>query len=322
MALAVTSCWTYGLMIPSGLFVPSLAAGAAYGRLVAELLWLAGWKVHRGAYALVGAAAFLGGVVRMTISLTVILMEATNQVALSFPIMVSLMVAKWVADCFNIGIYDIHIHLKKIPLLEADMEHVAKRYLCKDVMTRDIKCFEKLTRLSDIVDMLTGCYHNGFPVVDELLVPDQDSKDAEHQTHGFFLGTILRYQLMVILKQQGWGTRSGLDLATSQRTIDDTVFSVEHPHHINMDDLDLPTHEERQNLWIDLRPYMNMHPYTLTPHTTIQRAYTLFRGLGLRHVPILNTSHHIVGFVTRKELSSFRMEEIDHAFEHAHDQRH
>ena len=32
------ACWTYGVAVPSGLFVPSLLCGAAYGRFVANLL--------------------------------------------------------------------------------------------------------------------------------------------------------------------------------------------------------------------------------------------------------------------------------------------
>ena len=32
------ACWTYGVSVPSGLFVPSLLCGAAFGRLVSNIL--------------------------------------------------------------------------------------------------------------------------------------------------------------------------------------------------------------------------------------------------------------------------------------------
>lgn len=32
------ACWTYGLAVPSGLFIPSLLVGAAWGRMVGMLL--------------------------------------------------------------------------------------------------------------------------------------------------------------------------------------------------------------------------------------------------------------------------------------------
>lgn len=41
--LFFTSCWTYGLLIPSGLFVPMLVTGAVYGRIVGEIM-------HRSVY--------------------------------------------------------------------------------------------------------------------------------------------------------------------------------------------------------------------------------------------------------------------------------
>lgn len=88
--LTVACKRTYGVSIPSGLFVPALVCGAAYGRFVGEMFeQYSDHHVNKGTYALIGAAAFLGGVVRMTISLTVILIEATNEVILGLPIMVS-----------------------------------------------------------------------------------------------------------------------------------------------------------------------------------------------------------------------------------------
>ncbi|KXJ22588.1 Chloride transport protein 6 [Exaiptasia diaphana] len=88
------ACWTYGASVPSGLFVPCLLCGASYGRFVGEVLRRFFYYDHtyHGTYALIGAASFLGGVVRMTISLTVILIESTNEISYGLPIMITLMV--------------------------------------------------------------------------------------------------------------------------------------------------------------------------------------------------------------------------------------
>lgn len=53
--------------------------------------WLT--TLYPGTYALIGAASFLGGVVRMTISLTVILIESTNEIEYGLPIMITVMVS-------------------------------------------------------------------------------------------------------------------------------------------------------------------------------------------------------------------------------------
>ena len=49
-------------------------------------------QVYPGTYAIIGAAAFMGGVMRMTISLTVILIETTQKISYGLPIMITLMV--------------------------------------------------------------------------------------------------------------------------------------------------------------------------------------------------------------------------------------
>ena len=70
----------YGVAVPSGLFVPCMLIGGAFGRLIGEALHSAGATVDPGVYALVGAAGFLGGVTRMTMSLACIILEISNDV--------------------------------------------------------------------------------------------------------------------------------------------------------------------------------------------------------------------------------------------------
>ena len=62
---------TFGCKVPSGVIIPALDAGAFFGRLVGQLIT----NISPGIFAMVGAAAFLAGVSRMTISLCVIMFE-------------------------------------------------------------------------------------------------------------------------------------------------------------------------------------------------------------------------------------------------------
>ena len=62
---------TFGCKVPSGIIIPALDAGAFFGRLIGQSVS----TISPGIFAMVGAAAFLAGVSRMTISLVVIMFE-------------------------------------------------------------------------------------------------------------------------------------------------------------------------------------------------------------------------------------------------------
>jgi chloride channel 3/4/5 len=108
---------TFGIRVPAGIFVPSLAVGACLGRALGIVMqaiqeanpssFLFGTCppstvcITPGTYALVGAASVLAGVTRMTVSLVVIVFELTGALTYVLPIMVAVMVAKWVGDAFG-----------------------------------------------------------------------------------------------------------------------------------------------------------------------------------------------------------------------------
>lgn len=142
---------TFGTAVPAGQFVPGIMIGSTYGRLVGmfvvrfykklnieEGTWVSlciallilpllyffkkfGWtlglwykKSLNLSYALLGAASFLGGSMRMTVSLCVIMVEITNNLKLLPLIMLVLLISKvlvtnhyhlswflWKYACFN-----------------------------------------------------------------------------------------------------------------------------------------------------------------------------------------------------------------------------
>lgn len=94
---------TSGVLAPAGLFVPTLLAGATFGRLVGHMLnsVAPGSVTDSGTYALIGAAAMLGGMSRMTIAGTVILLEACNKNEYLLPLMLTFAAARYSGNAIN-----------------------------------------------------------------------------------------------------------------------------------------------------------------------------------------------------------------------------
>ncbi|MCJ1249357.1 hypothetical protein MMC30_006580 [Trapelia coarctata] len=108
---------TFGCKVPSGIIIPALDAGAFFGRLIGQ--WIT--TISPGIFAMVGAAAFLAGVSRMTISLCVIMFELTGELEYIVPHMIAILVAKWVADALEKeGVYDLAQTVLGHPFLDLD----------------------------------------------------------------------------------------------------------------------------------------------------------------------------------------------------------
>uniref|UniRef100_A0A8D9AXJ9 Chloride channel protein n=1 Tax=Cacopsylla melanoneura TaxID=428564 RepID=A0A8D9AXJ9_9HEMI len=181
VAYFLLAVWTYGISVSGGVFIPCLLTGAAWGRLFSQLLghlfpgqdW-----VEPGKYALIGAAAQLGGVVRMTISLTVILIEATGNISFGLPLMLTLITAKWIGDFFTEGLYDIHIQLAGIPLLAWDPPPLSSNITARIVKSHPVICLRPVETVGNIMDVLKATTHNGFPIVEVVEEEEKGGKEG------------------------------------------------------------------------------------------------------------------------------------------------
>ncbi|XP_045075915.1 H(+)/Cl(-) exchange transporter 7-like isoform X2 [Coregonus clupeaformis] len=294
------ACWTYGLTVSAGVFIPSLLIGAAWGRLFGILLASITpngsiWAVP-GKYALIGAAAQLGGIVRMTLSLTVIMVEATGNVTYGLPIMLVLMTAKIVGDYFVEGLYDIHIKLQSVPFLHWEAPATSHWLTAREVMSAPVTCFKRIEKVGTIVDVLsnTSTNHNGFPVV----VPVAASDDP-----GKICGLILRSQIIVLLKHKVF-----VELARSrltQRKLQLKDFRDAYPRFPPIQSIHV-SQDERECM-MDLTEFMNPTPYTVPQETSLPRVFKLFRALGLRHLVVVDNENRVVGLVTRKDLARYHL---------------
>ncbi|CAG2216451.1 CLCN3_4_5 [Mytilus edulis] len=293
--------FTFGIKVPSGLFIPSMAVGAIVGRIVGigmEQLVVRNHDnpffqnmcqskqfctITPGLYAMVGAAAALGGVTRMTVSLVVIMFELTGGLQYIVPLMLAVMTSKWVGDALGKdGIYDAHIALNGYPYLDSKKEFthttiaadvMRPRYWRYGAAQRNDPPLCVITQDSMTVEEVEAIFrdtsHNGFPVV----------LSSESQ---YLVGFVLRRDLMLAIAN----ARKNQEGVVSNSIV---YFSSQVPNNPN------------DPAPLKLRKILDMAPITITDQTPMETVVEMFRKLGLRQTLVTHNGR-LLGIITKKDV--------------------
>jgi chloride channel 3/4/5 len=113
VTVSVLTAYTFGTIVPAGVLTPALAIGAIFGRILGIIVEniqtsspllssicsnSSNLCVSPAAYAVVGSAAFLAGVTKMTVWVVVTVFELTGALTYVLPIMITVLIARWTND--------------------------------------------------------------------------------------------------------------------------------------------------------------------------------------------------------------------------------
>eukprot|EP01132_Coremiostelium_polycephalum_P000989 gene989-1255_t len=326
---------TSGLMLASGLFIPMMLVGGSLGRLVGQVGAIifshSNPPIDPSIYAMVGSSAMMAGFSRMTISLAVIIVELTEGTQYMLPVILSVMIAKWVGDIFNESIYEHLMEQKCYPFLPTQPTKSMNKLGITDVMKSDVITLYEVEKVSKIIQILNSNQHHGFPVIERPPKFEQQQNLSPYGNHNnkaeifeeenTYCGMILRSQLIILLnykifcheqpnnnyyKNRGggaggnqhptrrWGkvTDYGHVPADGRMTYELMTQSLAR-HFPPIDKMDI-TKDEIDNMYIDLRPYMNLSSIVANETYSFAEAYQLFRTMGLRHLPVVNKRNEVV----------------------------
>eukprot|EP01059_Diplonema_ambulator_P031154 TRINITY_DN5651_c0_g1_i2.p1 TRINITY_DN5651_c0_g1~~TRINITY_DN5651_c0_g1_i2.p1 ORF type:complete len:811 (+),score=105.75 TRINITY_DN5651_c0_g1_i2:120-2552(+) len=303
------ACYTAGMAISSGLLVPLILMGANMGRFIGHILVEAtvdGNEVYLlkhqwidpGVFALIGSAAFVGGVSRLTVSLVIIMLEISAELHFVLPIMVAVMTSKWVGDFFTASLYHSYLEMKCVPLMSLEKSHQIDltKFTALEAVSGEPLCIqlnESVTRLCEVLKMTT---YNCFPVVN---------------TRGALEGTILRKDLGLLLSTPSVFTQNGTPGSVLSYT---QLTKVEERLFLKGTAVSMKTDWHRivgdgiEGATIDLTPYINRSPFTVQTGFSLDLTYDLFTSLGLRHLVVVRRDK-CMGIITRKDLLRTALEE-------------
>uniref|UniRef100_A0A1A8F6G3 Chloride channel 1b n=1 Tax=Nothobranchius korthausae TaxID=1143690 RepID=A0A1A8F6G3_9TELE len=309
--------------IPSGAFMPVFILGAAFGRLVGEImatLFPNGilfdgivYRILPGGYAVIGAAAMTGAVTH-TVSTAVICFELTGQISHILPMMVAVILANMVAQGLQPSLYDSIIQVKKLPYLpELALGHISKyNIFVEDIMVRKVKFLSSQSTYRELNHLLESTALKTIPLV--------DSKECM-----ILLGSIERTELQAVL--DWWLSPERRVFERGQCSPDQgSKISWESFAFVDEEEDDVPDKTETQEAttppladtmspeeiktWeeaeldkpVDMEQIrIDPSPFQLVERTSLHKTHTLFSLLGLSHAYVTSIGK-LVGVVALKEL--------------------
>lgn len=236
-----------------------------------------------GTFAVIGMASFMGGSGRITVMLATVILELTADAGLIAPVGITCVIAMLVGNLFNHGLYHGLIPLMNLPFLNAAPAPIMFVSRVRDIMNTPVVWLPQHCHISELKVMkmrwskregdFGRVTHNAFPVV---VSPTN-------------------------MQLQGLINREAIELAIVDYQ-DEKRRAI-----ISVNELD--NKQGGSCSKIDLMHYCDRGPLTVHPHTTVARAYSVFRKLGLRHLPVIARNGDIAGMVTRKSLMLYKLVE-------------
>lgn len=273
---------TFGCKVPSGIIIPALDAGALFGRMVGQAPFLF-HSISPGIFAMVGAAAFLAGVSRMTVSLAVIMFELTGEVNFIPPFMVAILTSKWVADSISgDSVYDLSQHLLGHPFLDA--EH-----------------------------SLAKVREAGGGTVEDLIPPKSTMEEITvHMGPDGIIGRQVLRKKLTQLKARGL-MDAGLVLVNAQGLCHGYLPEAELEYALTLKEHAEEATEDGTGYGdeVDLirgpiSDFLNRTPLTIPSTAPVEYAVEMFGKLGLRYLVVVEQeSARVLGLVIKKRLVKY-----------------
>ncbi|KAG0134262.1 chloride channel [Tuber indicum] len=299
---------SYGCKVPAGIFVPSMAIGASFGRTVGILVqalheaapnskFFAGCEpdmpcITPGTYAFLGAAAALSGIMHITVSVVVIMFELTGALTYILPTMIVVGVTKAVSDSFGkAGIADRMIWFNGFPFLDNKEDH-SFGVPVSHVMNQELIVLPSTgMTIREAETILESTEFQGFPIVQ-----DRNSK--------LLIGYINRTEL-----------KYGIDRAKRERAIPPTSRC----YFLSVDQTQTPASSvvmtvsssggagqlSSGSLSLDFSRFVDPTPLTVHPRLPLETVMEIFKKVGPR-VVLVEHRGKLSGVVTRKDVLKFQ----------------
>eukprot|EP01084_Bolivina_argentea_P233187 392811_1 len=249
-------------------------------------------------------------------SLTVIFLEMTNDTILILPIMVTIMISKWIGDVTTHSLYHALLELKCLPFLDNNVccKYNLELFSIKYIMTPAsfIVPLNEIMKINNLINILNTGHHGVYPMVN---------------INGYYIGNILSKHLHYILSNIHRDNYINIFCKTMEEAQIkceqcNNQFNTIWKPEIKFQDMNLlfggndyqniqleKEDKYLENYYICLTQYINKSSFVIYQTTSISRAYILFRTMGLRHLTCINNQNKIVGVVTRYDLLGVNIEQ-------------
>ncbi|KAL3232341.1 Anion/proton exchange transporter GEF1 [Nakaseomyces bracarensis] len=274
---------SYGARVPAGIFVPSMAVGASFGRaisLLAKRYLFETNSITPGAYAFLGAAAALCGITNLTLTVVVIMFELTGAFIYIIPTMIVVAMTRIILASFGYhgGISDQMVEVNGFPFMEEDgKEPFMSDFTAAQIMTKELVVLPDKIMISDLYKIIYGDeskIFSGYPII---------RADDMYEDSKYCVGYVLRRHLIKKLQ------------AIVSENIEADIRMI-HLSEFPVDDF-----EQAELQFGDI---INRSPVMVKPTIETGQLYDIFRQLGCKII-IIEESGLIEGVLTRKDILRF-----------------